>query len=1229
MVKKKGRVDAVLIVVMALLIIGPISSVVKAQTAEEIKARIEALEKKKRDIEAAKNKSANSSRPSGKSLEEIIARYEKLLESCAVKKSDRCADVMFTLGGLYYDQCKDAYIKAVEAHSEAMEQYERRGGRGNPPQAPVPDYTKSLKMYWQLAREYPTFPKLPEAYYQMGNTYLVQGALDTTRIIFQQLVSKFPNSPRASGANFRLGELEFMDHNMAEAGKYFERVKKNEVDIVTWEMVHYRRAEVAYNMGDFDKAVGLFHSYVEACDAGQYVKREFREMALEFMGISFSDMPDGGEEAIKFFKKVGSKPYEAQVLYTVGLKNRSHGQYDAAISSLQTALKRFPFYKDAPIARQMLVECYVIKKEYEKANEERVSLVDDYGPGSQWYSKNSTQKVIIDKANAEVRRALGAIAIYYHSLGQRTKDRKMYEKAKARYEEYFKKFPEDKWRVYEYKYNIAEIYNSMGDCQKAAENYDYVAMQDLSTYPAFVNEVDTLGMDSEEMEKIKAQGSGNKSNPVSISQEDAGYNVIVALDNCRKKEMAKEGLDDEKAYALPSTKKLLEYTEQFQKRFPKSSNASEVLYLAGNIHYSAKSYENAIRVFKQVTDLYSDSKIYDKSLRMLANSYSNANQFDMAMTTYKSLIAKTPANTNEYAEVIDLAAGAMYKQAENIKKSGNMAGAADAFKAIANQYMNSKVADRGWFEAGVCYEEMKDLDKAAATFEELTVKFPKSTIRENAFIRAAEDYKKNNKYDRAAQVYLTAANSIPKAEFAIPSLSSASEAYQKIEQYDMAGKMFELIYERYASDPKTPQALYNAGLIFEKGKLYTNAINVYDALAKRYPDNEFAAEAFFSIGLCYEKLDDFEKMAGVFYEYADKFTGDKYKQVQALVKAGDAYFSMDRFADAEKNYLKATKIYEQYKDQADIDVASIAKSFYKMGDIYYKKFQGISLKAKNEKEMKNLVKEKTKALEDPAKFYAKAIEAGVEEWTVRGTYMIGRGFYDMADAVANQTLFGNQMEQIAGKIRILSSLEKYYEKAMEYFYQNITWAKTQNIKGEYIEKSMDALMEMAYLKGKIFIEVGLTFRNSPIPPDLSEEEKQYYIEALEEKYLQSLDAALPKFEEAIRIASDVGIANSAWIDSVKEKITMINPSSDMLNVDIKEWKPSEVAPQLDSAGNVIAQKPKDADLERNLKRIANIMNMNIPFDEKMKQLNRIEMEAQRNIILEEEKINELKAKKGS
>ncbi len=1202
----------------------------KKDRKAELMEKIKKLEAERAKLKEKAIEQIESKKTSEGKIEEIIRRYENLLAGCQGKKTDRCADVIYTLGSLYYDQARDEYVRKREEYERQMDIYEKTG-RGPEPVNPLPDYSKSLQMYERLRSEYPTFPKLSEALYQMGNIYLLMGQIDRCRVAFEEVVEKYPNSPRASGAHFRLSDLCYLDNDYLCALKHLEKIREDQIDLQNWEMVHYRKGELYYNTGDLDKAVQYFQTYVDKCDGGLYPKREFRDMAVEFMAISFSDMENGGEEAIKYFKKIGKRSYEDNVMYTIGLKNRSHGQFDAAIQSLSVALKKFPMYKEAPTARMALIECYVVKKEHERANEEREKLVDDYGTNSQWYKANSNELAIIEKARNEVKKALGHIAIYYHALAQKKKDKSAYEKALKRYQEFFQKFPEDKWRNYEFQYNIAEVYSAMGDCEKAAEYYDKVAMADLKTFGEYKTEIDTLGMDADEVEKNKKKADQG---PVLISQEDAGYNVIVALDNCKKKAMAAAGVSDSQAYSLPETKKLLDYTEKFQARFPKSSNAAEVLYLAGNIHYSSKSYDNAIRVFKQIIDNYPNSKVTDKSQRMLANSYANSGQFDMAMGMYRQLLNKQQPNSQEYTEVMDLAAGTIYKRAETKRKEGDLAGAANVFKSIYSEYPASKISDRGWFEAGVCYEEAKNYEMAGATLEELCVKFPKSTLREKAYMRAAENYKKAERLDKAAQVYQTAANNITKAEFAIPSLSAASECYQKINQFDMAGKMFEMIYERYSSDPKTPQALYNAGLIFEKGKLYSNAINVYDILAKRFPESEYAAEAYFSVGLCYEKMEQNEEMARVFTEYANKFADDRNKQVNALTKAGDAYFKLGKNGEAEKNYLMATSIYEKFKGESDIDVVSIAQAYYKLGEIKYDDFLKIKLVGKNEKEVKNMVKEKTKALEEPAKYFAKAIELGVAEWTVKATYMIGMGFVDMAEAVDGQTLFGTVDQKIVAKITILASLDRYYEKALEYFYKNIEWAHNQNIKGEYIEKSIDRYTEMLFRRGHIMEQVGVEYASAPIPKGLSQEEADAYRSLLDEKKLEAMDAALPKYEEGLKICKEHGIAKSQWIDKMKERIAEIDPSSEALNITITEWVPDEKAAAT-AATQTSVGKPgeqrkeaptasKDEDFNRNMNRIRNIMNMQIAVEDKIKQLNAIEREAQRNIVFEEEKINELK-----
>lgn len=1213
---RRKTVFSLLVIIAAGAIALPFS--VQGQSREEIEREIARLEAEKRRTVEQRQAAAQESRPTGRTLEEIVDRYEKLLEGCAVRRSDRCAEVMFTLGSLYYDLGRDSFVRAREQYEKDMNQWERRPV-GPEPVDPRPNYSKATDMYKRLIEEYPAFGRVSEAYYQIGNINLIGGSIDDAREWFLKLVERFPNDPRASAANFRLGDFAYLEHNNVEALEFLSRVKQNEIDIQTWEMVHYRKAEVHYNIGDFDKAVELFHSYVEMCDAGRYQRQEFRGMALEFLAISFSDMADGAREALRYFRRVGDRPYIAQVIYMIGEKNYTHGQFDDAIVALNLALDRFPMYSQAPIARQYLIESYVIKREPEEANKHRESLVDDYGPGSQWYSRNSGEKVVIDKARDAMVNALGNLAIYYHSLAQSRRERSFYENAMQRYHEFFDRFPEEKWKVYEYKYNVAEIHSQLGNYAKAAEFYDFVAMADLSTYPEYRTTIDTLGMDPEERERRRAQIDEAKS-PVEISQEDAAYNAIVALDNNRKRVMAAQDLNDEQVYPLPATRDLISYVDRFVNRFPQSDQAANVLFLAGNIHYEAKAYNEAISTFSRIAENYSDAEIASRALRMLGNSYSFNRQYDNALEMYDRLLAREQGGTGEYEEIVDLAAASIYRNAETLSQRREFVEAAAVFMSIYSKYPSSKVADRGWYEAGVSYEEAVNFSRAAEVFFQMGTHFPQSSLLKDAFIRSAKNYERADMYEDAARIYVAGAQQINEPDYSIPALSSASEAYEHLGKYDLSGNMYKKVFEWFPDNEQTPQALYNAGLLYERGEHYQMAIDIYNLVIERYPQSEFASEGAFSIGLSYMEMGEKAKMAEAFAKFARTYTHDRYQQVEALTRAGDAFFDLERFDDAKENYLLATKVYQEYSATADMDVESVARSYYRIGELYYREFMSVELVASNEREMQRKITAKTEALAVPAQYFARAIELGVQEWTMRSTHMIGMGFVDMAEAVADQTLFGSKDQQVAGRIQVLSSLEPYYIRAQDYFFQNIEWAKDQNIMGEYIVESMDRAMEMAYRQGQILEEVGLTFLNAPIPDGLDDDERAFYQEELEMRNLHAQDAAVPKYEEGLMIAAEIGIAQSPWVDKMRDRIDYIHPGSEALDIEIVQW-----VPEVDSAAAALAAETwRDEEYNRTMRRIERILQMEIPVEEKVRQLSRIETETRRNIVQEQEKIAALR-----
>ena len=139
----------------------------------ELVKRIQDLEKKKVQLKQHALTDSQQNKFRGKSLDEVIARWEKLLDTCgAKKKSLRCADAMYNLGNLYYDKSRDEYIQKREQYQKDITEHDANPQEPEPVN-PAPDYLKSLRMYDRLIQEYPDFSKIGEIYYQMANIYLL------------------------------------------------------------------------------------------------------------------------------------------------------------------------------------------------------------------------------------------------------------------------------------------------------------------------------------------------------------------------------------------------------------------------------------------------------------------------------------------------------------------------------------------------------------------------------------------------------------------------------------------------------------------------------------------------------------------------------------------------------------------------------------------------------------------------------------------------------------------------------------------------------------------------------------------------------------------------------------------------------------------------------------------------------------------------------------------------
>lgn len=1211
-----------------------------ARKERERQALIKKMEQLKAEREKA-NATATSAPTSN--LEQTLAQYEAYYtKNCDgdAGKTSRCADALFSMAAGFYKDARDGFVRAQNEFDLAMSKWEKTG-IGNRPTHPRPDYSKALRTFEDAVARYPDFVKAAEGWLNIGNILLLDGDTKGAKTAFETLTQKYPKSRLASAAHFRVAEICFSDiRDFSCALDNLLKIRNEDVTPDVIEMAHFRKAEIYYIRGDLDMAAELFGSYVDKSDRREFPKRELRGEALQYLAVAFSDMPEGANAAIAYFKKLGARTYEDTVIYAVGMKNYDHGQYDQAIVALKTALEKFPLFVDAPKAQMNIINSLVIRQRNEEANKEREVLVANFSDGSAWARANTANPIARAVADENIKLALSSIAIHNHALAQErtdsTEKANYYAKAIDYYERVITGYPEDKWAVFEYRYNVAEAYMSTGHFEKAATSYDFVASADLKTYPVYRAEIDTLGSEADAIEKAKAANT-SKTSPVNISQSDAGFNAIAALDTLRKVEIAKGNLTPEQAYALPITARFIDYIKSYQQKFPDSENASEVLFLAASVHFDGGNFKEAVAVSLSLISAYgkADTAMFRRATKLAADSYVKDNQFELGIAFYDTLISRTPNTSENYQIYVDLGAAAIFQKASDYRTNKQVTQAVNEFKRIATKYPTSQVADDGWFEAAVTFEEADSAVSAANVFVELATIFPKSDLVERSFVRAAENFAKVNDYTNAGATMKKAAEFVNKPEFSIGAFSKASDYFKLAKDYTAAGDMYYEVYRRYPTDGSVPLALYNSGLLYEEGQNFVKAIEVYTILGTKYADSEYAPSGYFSIGLVYERMGDMQRMATAFVDYAKKFTSNRDSQVKALVKAGIAFKELGNDAEAENNLRLATQVFTKFRESDALSTEDGAKAFFNLAEILRVRFESIKLTGKTQREIDAAAKRKSEAFQPVIENYMQAASMAIAEWTIRSIYSIGLTAKNYAADVREQTLIGKDDVRLGTQIKILSeTLHPIYEEAISNLAKAVSLARESGIKADYVKEAELLLMQTWFLKAYAFEEAGSILRNSPIPDGLDEEEEMAYIDALEEYYANYVQAAFPVYEMGIQNAMGLFIGKNVWTDTIQTHMSILSiefgVESQLASMDLnaEQAKARVEGRFVEVSAASAAIKQAESDYQQALSAIGSIVASNVSIDDKLSSLASRRANAERSKLEEEAKIEELKNKLG-
>jgi len=332
--------------------------------------------------------------------------------------------------------------------------------------------------------------------------------------------------------------------------------------------------------------------------------------------------------------------------------------------------------------------------------------------------------------------------------------------------------------------------------------------------------------------------------------------------------------------------------------------------------YALDEYAAAIAAAQPIADnARAPARLQLSAWTVIAHAEFDQADYQRAEIAYRQVLARTATSDKVRVKLEEKLAASIYKQGEQEKAAGNLAGAAEHFLRIASAVPGSSINVTAQYDAAAAYIALKQWPEAIRILEKWRRNYPEHDLQGDVTRKLAVLYRENDQ-----------------------PLQAASE------------------FARLADSEKDPrlrrEATLTTAALYQQAGRDTQAIEAYKRFVERYPEPvEAAMEARYQLVQLYGKSrqTDQRRYWQKQLVSADREAGgqrtDRTRYLAAhaqLALVADDYQAYRRVQLREplkknlarkKNYMQAA--IKGYKDAATYEVAGVTTaSAFHIGEIY-------------------------------------------------------------------------------------------------------------------------------------------------------------------------------------------------------------------------------------------------------------------------------------------------------
>ncbi len=633
--------------------------------------------------------------------------------------------------------------------------------------ADIEEYRLSIGIYKELLKSYPDFPGNDQVLYQLAQAYERLTMVDESGAALTQLVTTYPDSPLYVEAQFRRGEILFVNGEYAESAQAFQSVVELGEKSHFYQQALHKYGWNLLKLDRFDEALASFFVLLDIkfspleLDADPFAPlpvvqadKELIDDTLYAVALVFSYINSVDRIEAQINKR-GRKNYDHIIYQTLADFYLRQQRYQDVANIYTIYSVRYTKEPQAAFFKLKLIDVYTLAENPVAALNARKHFVKVYGPESSFWMGYS------DKVHAQlmppIKLALEDITQHYHAVAQREKGEADYNMAENWYRTYLRLLPESTDRI-KIHYLLADMLYEGKRYAEASQEYERVAYEFTA-------------------------------NP---HQQEAGYAAILAY-----RELLKlAGHDKQAQWSEKQVATLLRYTE----RYPQDPRIAPLMTALAQESYSAKEYDKAQMLAQRVIALGDNipAALIDTAWTINGHSDFEHAEYARAERSYQQLLKLAQQHGTVKPEMFEWLAASIYKQAKQKQSAGNLTAAVNDYLRIATVAPATEISIQAEYEAATLLIEMKEWQRAIATLEHFRNSYPNHELQQELPLKMALLYTESGKQLQAAEQYEQIAHANHSVDMKREAAWQAAELYEKEKQLDRSARAYEFYLQQFA-----------------------------------------------------------------------------------------------------------------------------------------------------------------------------------------------------------------------------------------------------------------------------------------------------------------------------------------------------------------------------------------------------------------------------------------------